>query len=181
MKIVIDGNIASGKTTQLNLLEQQNFKVKREPIEDWPLELYYGNPEQWGLFFQLIVLKTHSRIVKDESCIYERFPGSGTQVFWPIMKKNPSEDLVYQEAYRRYGWEPDIFIWIHTSPSKCWNNVQTRNQDGDKSITSTYLDTLDTQYEKMFNSLKCLKFEINGNDTVEQVHNEILKIINNYY
>jgi hypothetical protein len=36
MKIVIDGNIGSGKTTQLGLLEQKGWKLRREPIDKWP-------------------------------------------------------------------------------------------------------------------------------------------------
>ena len=33
MKIVIDGNIGSGKTTQLNLVGKDWINVKREPID----------------------------------------------------------------------------------------------------------------------------------------------------
>lgn len=31
MKVVIDGNIGSGKTTQLDLLEMRGYRVRREP------------------------------------------------------------------------------------------------------------------------------------------------------
>ena len=51
-KIVIDGNIGSGKTTQLDLLEQQGkYNIKKEPIEKWPLDLYYSDPKRWGFLF----------------------------------------------------------------------------------------------------------------------------------
>lgn len=181
MKIVIDGNIGSGKTTQLCELEKKGFKIKREPIDDWPLELYYSDPAKWGLYFQLIVLKSHSRIIRDSNAIYERFPGSGTQVFWPLMEKNSGEDSVYQAMYERHGWDPDIYIWIHTTPEKCFDNIKTRTQSGDTSVSLEYLENLDTNYTKMFTSLTCLKFEINGNNSIEVVHNQILKIVKEYY
>jgi deoxyadenosine/deoxycytidine kinase len=38
MRIVIDGNIGAGKTTQLGLLEKIGYTVRREAIDDWPLE-----------------------------------------------------------------------------------------------------------------------------------------------
>jgi predicted ATPase len=41
MKVVIDGNIGSGKTTQLGLLEKAGYIVRREPIDQWPLEEFY--------------------------------------------------------------------------------------------------------------------------------------------
>jgi hypothetical protein len=54
MKIVIDGNIGAGKTTQLNLLESKGFKVHREPIEKWPLELF---PQEVGSHLSIDYLR----------------------------------------------------------------------------------------------------------------------------
>jgi deoxyadenosine/deoxycytidine kinase len=178
MKIIVDGNIGSGKTTQLNQLDKKGFKVNREPVDKWPLELYYSDPERWGLFFQLIVLQSHK---PQGGGIYERYPGSGTQVFWPLMTKTSQEDSVYQKAYSRYRWDPDVFIWINTDTDRCWENIKKRNQSGDRGVTLAYIEQLDVQYQKMFKNLECLKFEVNGNQTIEEVHDEILKIINFYY
>ena len=148
MKLVIDGNIGSGKTTQLTKLEEKGFRVKREPIDEWPLELYYSDPIKWGLYFQLIVLKSHSYTFSDCSGIYERFPGSGTQVFWPLMEKNSAEDSVYQEMYKRHGWNPDVYIWINTSPEQCLNNMKNRKQSGDTSVSLEYLEKAIKRDEK---------------------------------
>lgn len=179
LKIVIDGNIASGKTTQLNLLEQKGFKVKREPIEEWPLELYYSDPARWGLSFQLTVLKSHSQLVDGEGpCIYERYPGSGTQVFWPLMNMSEMEDSVYQHAYKMQGWEPDLFIWLETTPEQCYKNIETRHQSGDKSVSYDYIEKLHENYNTMFEKLVCKKFKVNGNRKIHEVHEEILSILN---
>ena len=56
MKSVIDGNIGCGKTTQLKILENIGFNVRYEPIEDWPLDLFYSDMERWGFLFQIVVL-----------------------------------------------------------------------------------------------------------------------------
>ena len=55
-KIVIDGNIGAGKTTQLNRIEKLGFRVVKEPIEQWPLDLFYSDPERWGFLFQMVRL-----------------------------------------------------------------------------------------------------------------------------
>jgi deoxyadenosine/deoxycytidine kinase len=178
LKFVVDGNIGSGKTTQLNLLEAKGYRVKREPIEDWPLELYYTDPARWGLSFQLTVLQSHSQLIDDPNlCIYERYPGSGTRVFWPLMEKTAGEDSVYKHAFELQGWEPDIFIWINTPPTKCYENITRREQSGDKSVSTDYLEQLHLKYEEMFEKLDCTKFKINGDQSIEKVHEEIMKII----
>jgi deoxyadenosine/deoxycytidine kinase len=179
MKIVIDGNIGSSKSTQLNLLEKAGFAVKREPIEDWPLELYYSDPERWGLAFQLRVLQSHSELIPDVPlCIYERFPSSGASVFWPLMKKTKEEDAVFQHIHNLQKWTPDVYIYLDVPPKLCFKRIQDRNQDGDSSVTLEYLETLDKQYEKMFNELEnCKKYIIDADDSVDAVHDQIIKII----
>jgi predicted ATPase len=38
MRVVIDGNIGSGKTTQLELLERKGWFIQKEPIRFMALE-----------------------------------------------------------------------------------------------------------------------------------------------
>lgn len=176
MKIVIDGNISSGKTTQLNLLEKLSIPVKREPIEEWPLELYYSNPERWGLVFQLIVLQTLK--VEKEPFIYERCPYSSMNIFWPLMKKTDEEDKVYRRSYElEGGWGPDIYILIDKTPELCYEHLCKRNQVGDSSVTMDYINKLNFQYQEMFEKLDCNKFKINGNENITVIHENIVKIL----
>ena len=110
MKIVIDGNIGSGKTTQLDLLDDIGFKVKREPLNQWPLDLYYSDPERWGLLFQLLILQTLKTY--PGFMIYERSPISSRDVFWKTMKKTDLENQVYLKEFELQGWFPDVYILI---------------------------------------------------------------------
>lgn len=175
MKIVIDGNIGSGKTTQLNLLEELGFKVKREPIEQWPLELFYSDMERWGLTFQLVVLNTLT--TEEGDVIYERSPVSAKNVFWRAMKKTDLEDQVFNNYYNVLGWNPDIYILINKSPDKCYEHIQDRVQAGDGGVTLDYLKTLDEYYQDMFRCFDCPKYIIDGNKSVREVHQDILKWI----
>jgi deoxyadenosine/deoxycytidine kinase len=48
IRVVIDGNIGSGKTTQLGLLEKKGYMVRREAIHDWTLDEFYADPARWA-------------------------------------------------------------------------------------------------------------------------------------
>jgi deoxyadenosine/deoxycytidine kinase len=175
MNIVIGGNISSGKTTQLNFLESLGCKVKREPIEKWPLELYYKDEERWGFLFQMIVLQTLEKVNYD--CIYESCPYSSKNVFWPLMKKTKEEDIAYRDAYKYYGWKPDLYILIDKTPELCYEHLLQRHQSGDSGVTLEYLEKLHKKYQELFEKLDCKKFKINGNQPINKVNLEIVKII----
>ena len=174
MKIVIDGNIGAGKTTQLNLLESKGFKVHREPIEKWPLELFYSDPKRWGLTFQLIILET----LEPKDGIHERCPRSSKDVFWKGLPKTPEEDHVYEWAYSHHGWGPDLYILLNKTPELCMKHIQTRSQDGDSGVGMELLNQLNRDYLDMFENLECPKFMIDASRTPEEIHENIICILN---
>lgn len=176
MKIVIDGNIGAGKTTQLNLLEAKGFKVHREPIEKWPLNLFYSDPVRWGLTFQLIILET----LEPKDGIHERCPRSSRDVFWKGLSKHPEEARVYDWAYEHHGWSPDLYILLDKLPKTCLEHIQTRKQDGDSSICIELLSQLDRDYHIMFENLECPKFMIDASRTPEKIHENIIRILNDH-
>lgn len=176
MKIVIDGNIGAGKTTQLNLLEAKGFKVHREPIEKWPLELFFSDPTRWGLTFQLIILET----LEPKDGIHERCPRSSRDVFWKGLSKHEYENQVYNWAYGHHGWSPDLYIFLDKSPEVCMKHIQTRTQEGDSSINMELLTQLDTDYRLMFENLECPKYRLDASNTPESIHENIMSILNEH-
>jgi len=175
MRIVIDGNIGSGKTTQLDLLEKIGYSVKREPIAQWPLDLYYSDPERWGFLFQIIILQT--LVPNEETTIYERSPISSRDVFWKTMKKTDIEDEAYRKQFDIQAWLPEFYIFIDKGPDNCFNQIKKRNQEGDSKISLDYLKELDSNYNLMFKDLECKKIKVDGNDTIEHIHNKIVNIL----
>lgn len=180
MKIVIDGNIGCGKTTQLDLIEHRlKLKVKREPIEKWPLQTFYQDPKRWGLTFQLVILNT--LVVDSDTCIYERCPLSSKEIFWRILEKTPLEDEVYNHAFDRQGWGPDVFIFIQKTPEMCFKHIQKRSQEGDSGVDLDYLKKIDTCYCDMYENMKCKKYIVNGDQPAEEVYSDIKDILSKYY
>lgn len=178
MKIVIDGNIGSGKTTQINLLEDLGFRVKREPIEQWPLDLFYSDMERWGLTFQLVVL--HTLRTDQINTIFERSPLSAREIFWTSLKKTPLEDQVFNWAYDREAWYPDVYILLDKDPKMCHKHIQTRGQEGDSGVSMEYLTSLDEKYRAMFNRITCPKYKVDASQSREQIHENIVTIVNEY-
>lgn len=178
-KFVIDGNIGSGKTTQLNLLEARGHEVFREPVEKWPLELLYSDPERWGFLFQVIVLlTTQSR--DRPNIIYERCPSSSKEVFYKVMKRQPIEDRVYNIFFDKCKWFPDTYIYIHKPAELCLKHISSRSNTGDSKITLSYLKQLEDAYRVMFDKLEVSrKYWIDGSKGVLEIHKEINTIINN--
>ena len=185
MKVVIDGNIGSGKTTQLNLFHTKGFLVHREPIDDWPLEVFYSNPERWQLMFQLREIQTLPEITFGQEkriVFFERSKFSALHVFWQYALDcqlvSYWEDVVLRDVYKNVTCEPNLYIYIRRSPIECFRSIQRRNQAGDSKVTLEYIERLSTLYEKMIHKLPCPVYvvEADGRDP-DEVHREIIKVL----
>jgi deoxyadenosine/deoxycytidine kinase len=186
MKVVIDGNIGSGKTTQLRILEDLGYTVHREPIDEWPLDVFYSDPVRWNLMFQLRILQTLPEIrytIQSDHEFYERSIWSAFHVFWQNAKESQAvtywEDVVFQDVYNKIRCEPDLYIYIERDPAKCYESVQKRRQAGDSGVSLEYIEKLDVLYGKMLDKLNVRVHVVNGNKSPEEVHKQIITIIHN--
>ena len=179
MRIVIDGNIGSGKTTQLNLLEQKGWKVYREPIDDWPLDLFYSDKSRWALLLQLKILQTLRP--KKGIVVYERCLLSTRHVFWEYLLQkelvHEEENKVYQTQYRKDVWYPDVYIFLSKDPEIAHQHIQTRGQTGDSEVSLEYLKDLDVLYKRLVMKVPCITYVINANNSPEEIHSNILSLL----
>lgn len=179
MKIVIDGNIGSGKTTQLDLLEKKGWSVKREPIDEWPLELFYKDKSRWALLLQMKILQTLRPI--HGTVIYERCLLSTRHVFWEYLAQKKlirsEENDVYCVQYDKDAWYPDIYIFLSKKPEVAYEHIKKRKQAGDSGVTLEYLKDLDELYKNMIMKVPCRVHVINAHKTPEEIHKEILSVL----
>ncbi len=180
MKIVVDGNIGAGKSTQLCLLESAGYHVKREPIDEWSLDLFYADPSRWALLLQMQILNSFT--CESEGTVYERCPLSSNYVFWKNLVNNgvvtTPEDGIYQKYYEKMSWLPDLYIYLETTPEYVYERIQRRHQAGDSKITLDYLRELHTLYCNFLSSVRCkVRPVVVSGRTPEEIHREIISII----
>ena len=178
MRVFIDGTIASGKSTQLKMLNDRGYDVYPEKIDTWPLDEFYRDPRRWALPLQIAVLKSYAGTINtDHVAIFERSPESARQVFWRNLCDNNvvSEDDkdVYTTNHTLYAWQPDLFIKLVRSPDACFNSLKTRGQVGDEMVSMDYLKDLDRLYSRL--EMDCPSLVINvDNKTPEQICDQIV-------
>ena len=181
MKIVIDGNIGSGKTTQLGLLEKKGWVVCREPIDKWPLKEFYSDPTRWAFLFHMVILETLRPLRTDSHVIYERSLLSSRWVFWPVLRKKghvtPLEHDTYDKYYERFSWNPDVYIFLSKNLDLAWEHIQARGQAGDEGFSREYLAELDAEYKNLLRSIPCKVHVIDANQSVEKIQEDICKVL----
>jgi deoxyadenosine/deoxycytidine kinase len=154
--ICIDGNIGCGKSTLIKMLKSHG-KIVTERIDKWPLDEFYKDPSRWALALQMKILQTMTDPSTTEYpfVFHERCLQSSNHVFWRHLFETSQvttvEDEIYQNAFKKYEWTPDIIIYLRCSPEKCFDNIQKRIQVGDSSVTYEYLKSLHVKYEECMN------------------------------
>ena len=88
------------------------------------------------------------------------------------------EDETYQKYYSKYGWQPDVYIWLVCSPDAAYKRIKARQQTGDKSITLDYLKELDSLYSDLLRNMPCKVHILNTEELSEdEVHAKIISIL----
>jgi len=179
MKIVIDGLIGAGKSTQVDILSKTlGISTIREPIGEWPLELFYSDPNRWGFLMQVAVLNSFVKL-RHTSGIFERSPESTRCVFWQNLVDsgavNSAEDGVFRALFKNVSWAPDITILIDKSPELCYEHIQKRTQAGDSKVTLEYLKNLNSYYDHFKKTPGVIV--IDGNRSISEVSQDIIKTV----
>ena len=192
VKIVIDGNIGSGKSTIICKLQDLYPRVFQEEVIDWKdwLPLYYENPEKYSLGFQLKVLLSHIKrrdTLTQEIYIFERSPFSCVYIFGKLLLQDglleEKEQKLCEDYYHYSGWIPDLLIYLESSPETCLKRIQVRNRDGEEGISIDYLQKLHTTYQEVLSCDSKVPFpiiRIDANQDIEEVYTQILQEISTW-
>lgn len=191
MKIVIEGNIGGGKSTVLTMISQRTrIPIFLEPVDtEWKqgLEYFYDNNSRWGFTFNLNVLMTYNKWSNNNfKALYERCPLSSKEVFSKLQYDSGMmtkyENDMYQELYDKLAWEPDVIIYINTPSDVCYDRMISRARECETNVPITYLEQVNEKYEDLCKLIKeknnIKLFIINGNQNIEKVYEDVMKVIN---
>lgn len=156
MRIAVEGNIGSGKSTVLGALADV-FAVRKEPVEDWQplLDLFYADPGKWSLAFSLRVLLSFAGVSDGGSdLVTERCPLANRHVFGQLLfndqKMTQDEWDLFKEYHDAMGWTPDGIVFVDTPSDVCMGRIKARGRPCEASVDIQYLRRIEFQYQNLF-------------------------------
>lgn len=176
MRVILEGNIGSGKTTLTEALRAAypDAQIHTEAVHDWQdlLELFYGDPGAWALPLSLRILLSHHAfraVPRDVLTILERCPLSCRHVFTQLLFNDGTMPQHHWDLFRQYadelGWEPaadDVILYIDTPVDVCMTRIAARKRRGEDHIDIQYLRRLEFQYNNVLKYCACPVERLDG-------------------
>ncbi len=174
LKIVLEGNLSSGKSTLLSKIQDQvkvmgledKFEVFQEPIGVWTgfgtkgtnlLDLMYNQPQQHSFEFQILALmsKAHQLKFSKPINIIERGIKAQRNVFIPVLLENGAisklqeEILTYSFDYMENieDQKMDLILYVYCPVEVAMNRLMVRNRYEENRVSLAYLDKIQEKYD----------------------------------
>jgi thymidylate kinase len=90
------------------------------------------------------------------------------------------EHDVYCHQYDKDVWFPDVYIFLSKTPEMAFEHIKKRKQSGDSGVYLSYLKDLDVLYARMLTNVPCKVHIINGHQSPEEIHKQILSLLRLY-
>lgn len=182
LTVLVEGNIACGKTNLLNTLEKSEvFKVFHEPLAKWQnlngmnlFDLYYRDPKKYFVPFQLYVLQTlheqQNTFCERPVRLMERSSLSAQNVFnqAALIQKiiDQPTNLVLETYFNlfqeKFPIEPDLIIYVRSTPEEIYKRIHHRGRFEERQISLNYIRLLHNLYEKWINAVDCPVIFVDG-------------------
>jgi deoxyadenosine/deoxycytidine kinase len=160
--VVVAGNIGVGKSTLVNLLcSRLDWEPFYEPVSGNPyLADFYKDMAAWAfhsqVFFLTHRLRAHHLLASHPtSVIQDRSVYEDAEIFAQNLHLqgliHPRDYETYRDLYEtvlQFLPPPDLVIYLRASVPTLLNRISRRGRDYERSITSEYLASLNSLYEK---------------------------------
>jgi deoxyadenosine/deoxycytidine kinase len=194
--ISVDGNIGSGKSTNVNDL-QAYFKNKgtddiifvQEPVGEWNsvvdvsgtpiLANFYKDPKQYAFRLQMLAYISRLALLRDVAkkgykyIITERCVGTDRNVFSKMLydKGDIAHDeyIIYNKWHEEFAKDVPIsaIVYIRASPETCLSRVNIRAREGE-NIPIEYLEECHRYHEEWIQGENIPKLYIDANTDFKQ-------------
>ncbi len=160
--IAVAGNIGVGKSTLVKLLtERLDWQPFYEPVGENPyLADFYANMTTWSFHSQVFFLSQRLRIHRE--LLSYPVPSSRTAASMKMPRclpvtctcraTSPCGDYeTYYALYQNLSdflTPPDLMIYLRSSVDTLTQRILQRNRDYERTISTAYLEQLNTLYEK---------------------------------
>ena len=181
-RITIDGNICSGKTHYLKLLEK-DYKVHHdEPFKKSDITKKFAlDSKRYSLGYHLRQLQNclDSTYKSNEIHIFESSPYSFKNIYGELLLEKGEFDVdeykIYEKYVDSYGWVPDVIIYLFCNPIVCY---ERHNLLG-SGISLNYIKDLHLRYEIVYDELNCpvKLYKVNSQEDEETVLSNLKDIL----
>ncbi|WP_129408135.1 deoxynucleoside kinase [Marinitoga lauensis] len=186
VRINIEGNIGSGKTTLANAIF---YKINAdelilEEFENNPyLPLLYKNEDvgfQTEMFFLVSRYKQYHKNTSSKLVVSD-YDMLKNKIFADITITKPKEKEKFLKIYDILTEDiskPDVLIYIDTDVDTVVERIKKRNRDMEKTIAREYLEMVDKGYKKYFSNLNDYIY-IDGNNFNVFDENQLKELLEN--
>jgi deoxyadenosine/deoxycytidine kinase len=190
--IAISGNIASGKSTLMKLLEELGYLVYYEDVEKWTyLKGFYDNPHI-AVLLQLQILQSRFQQMKAAK-INEKPTGEHDVIFIErstldslyVFAKNAlahgnMSEIDYQllEGFTKdFGVFPDHTIYLELDAEKAFERKQKRDREAEGNLKVDYMEQIDDCYREFARSHPNVHTINTNGYTPQQTLEKVLEIV----
>lgn len=195
--ILVEGNIACGKTTFLEHFKKFNdICIIPEPVDQWRncrghnlLNLMYQDVNKWSFPFQTYVTLTTTKMLMQETNkpikLVERSIYSARYCFTEKMMRDgliaPENHAILDEWFKwiheNVDFNIDLIVYLRCDPEIAFKRMQTRNRSEEKSVSFEYIKDLhkyheDWLYHKKSFSLPAPVITLNANLDLNRIEDE---------
>ena len=165
--IFVEGNVGSGKSTFLKLLQQKGYTIILEPVNEWCnltnkngknlLEEFYGDQERYAYTFQSIAFRTRVKNLQNyNNELVERSVFTDKNVFAKTCHENGKmNDIEWTDYCAWFDWlvdtfnvKPSGFIYLRADPEISYERIKKQSRPGEDTIPYEYLKELHSKHEK---------------------------------
>jgi len=193
--IVIDGVVGVGKSTLMNILQDEGYIPFEEPVVDNPiLEKFYYDRERYSFPLQIFFLNKRFKNIKDASQIKNAVMDRsiyGDVIFAKMLKdagemSNEEFDL-YIELFQNmleHCKAPKLLVYLEVGVEEAMRRINKRGREYEKIVERDYWEQLNDNYREYFeqyNISPILKINVNNMDFENNPKDReyLLELINN--
>lgn len=181
----IDGNIGLGKSTLLDMLQDdEKYHVADEPMEKYcefdifrPLQMFYNDEISGFQFFtylySVVWMPLLDELQPGKIPVVCRGAHTGAYVFgnddnkpFDIALKDRMAKMYAKTLKKKY--ERVIVIYLQLSPEECYRRIRERDRVEESGVTLEYITEIHNMHEKFFSGkheelgFEVLKIEVSG-------------------
>jgi deoxyadenosine/deoxycytidine kinase len=159
--IYIDGTVGVGKTTLLQILEQEGFSVVPEPFLDNPLlDKFYQDKKRYSFASQVFFLNKKFGLIKAASKLPNRIIDRslyGDYIFAKMLRDSgdmsKEEFEIYQELFNHilhYAPAPKLVVYLDISLEEAIKRIRKRGRPSEQNVDHGYWADLNRRYKEAF-------------------------------